>query len=373
MTSRSQHVLVVSKPLGPPWNDGSKNLARDLVEGLAELASRHRTTVFAPRTLDAAGPALGGTTTLRTASTKLGPEVIARMLVTLATERRAGLWHFFFAPNPRTSTVARALARARRRPTVQTVASAPPREADLASLLFGDRVVVLSRATELRALEGGFDRRRLLRIGATTRAPAPPTPGELGLVRRQHALSTDRFVVCFPGDLEHGSGADLLLDACARAQRRRELILVMACRAKTPRSRERRAELSVRAARAGVETRWVGETPMIHALLAASDLVALPTDTLYAKVDHPIVLLEAMHLGRPVLVTEGTAAFELAEDGGALGSPHEAAAVAAILDDLVDHRPAWLAAGARAAAAAAERTITGMARAYDSIYDELLA
>jgi glycosyltransferase involved in cell wall biosynthesis len=163
-----------------------------------------------------------------------------------------------------------------------------------------------------------------------------------------------------------------MLHACALARRRRDLVLVMACRAKSTQGAARRAALGARAQALGVSVRWVGETPAIHALLAASDIVALPTDTLYAKVDHPLVLLEAMHLGRPVLVSEGTSAFELAEEGGAIGARFDAEDLAVRLDALVDDPAARDAASAAAASHARGRSVAAMAQAYESLYDELL-
>src|SRR5690349_11903454 len=63
------------------------------------------------------------------------------------------LWHFVFAPNPRTGQVARSLRALRRVPIVQTVASPPRQFAGLSKLLFGDQVVVQSRATLDRLVE----------------------------------------------------------------------------------------------------------------------------------------------------------------------------------------------------------------------------
>ena len=163
----------------------------------------------------------------------------------------------------------------------------------------------------------------------------------------------------------------MLLDACAAMGARRDVTLLLACRDKTDRARAIRRELASRAVGRGLDVRMIGETPSIHALLAVSDVVALPTDSLFAKVDHPLVLLEAMHLGRPVLVSEGTSAHELAEEGGAIGVPMDPHAIAAALDHLVADEAARHEAGARARSHAASRTVRDMARAYDSIYEEL--
>lgn len=65
-----------------------------------------------------------------------------------------------------------------------------------------------------------------------------------------------------------------------------------------------------------------------HALVAAADVVALPSRDLYGKTDQPLALLEAMALGRPVLIASGSAAEELAEEGAALEVDLHAEAVA---------------------------------------------
>ncbi|MBX7197244.1 MAG: glycosyltransferase [Sandaracinaceae bacterium] len=357
-------VLVVSKPLGPPWNDGSKNLAGELARALVSLPT--------PREVHAFGPSpLEGILTHRVPSARLGRRTTLSMIATLATEHRAALWHFVFAPNARTSRAARSLSALRRRPTIQTLASMPASDVRLGDVVFGDRVVALSRAALARARAEGVAEERLALVPIAITPPPTPSPAEVARVIEAHDLAS-RFVVTFPGDLEHGRGADVIVEACGAMAHRADAILVLACRDKTPRARARREELEARARRASISLRVVGETPSIHALLAASDLVALPTDTLYAKVDHPLVLLEAMHLGRAVLVSEGTSAHELAEDGAAIGCPLDPGAIAAALDRLVTDRALSTSWGARARACVQGRRVEVMAQRYDSIYDELL-
>jgi phosphatidylinositol alpha-1,6-mannosyltransferase len=357
-------VLLVSKPLAPPWTDGSKNLSRELAEGAIALGARGMHG-FVPRGAaplpgliphSVPGPSLDRTTALA-------------MITTLASSRGVGLWHFVSAPTARTSHVARALAALRRRRTVQTIASAPRRDVRLADVVFAERVIVLSRETHARALAEGVEASRLRLVPIAITPPNAPSRDAVAAVRSAHALG-DRAVITFPGDLEHG-GADRLVEACARMAEREVITLVLACRDKSPRSRARREALVRRARAVGLDLRSIGETPSIHALLAASDVVALPTESLYAKVDHPLVLLEAMHLGRPVVVSSGTAAHELAEDGGAIGVAFEPDAIAAALDRLVRDlacREHW---SARARALVASRTVGEMALAHESIYSEL--
>lgn len=361
-------ILFVSKPVEPPWNDGSKTMVRDLAGALTRYvpvvmgarsgtftpASGRIERVYAP---GSAGHALGAGDALR---------VLAR----LALGARADLWHFFFQPNPRTSSAARAIAAVRARGVIHTVSSAPRPDLDLKRVLFADRTVVLSRATEHRLLAAGV--RGVVRI-APAIAPLPvPSEAERRVARDRFGLPRDAFVVVFPGDLERGEGAQLAIDALEELDG--DVVLAMACRAKTAASREAESALRARAARIGVAKRvhWIGETDRILSLLGAADVVVLPSRDLGAKVDLPIVLIEAMWSARPVIVARGSVAEELADDGGAVAIDTDRDALVAALrawrDDAERAR-----AGARARSAAFERHHPArVASRYEALYDEVL-
>ena len=150
-------VLFVSKPIAPPWNDGSKNLVRDVARNLV----RARATVLT--TADA--PSLGARVTMEpiyTAPGRFAPGLAqnARVVRRLLTGDAHDVWHFVFAPNPASSTVARVTSRTRRAigwkgRVVQTVASAPRSFDGVAQWIFGDVVVVVSEW-----MRGRLDRRR---------------------------------------------------------------------------------------------------------------------------------------------------------------------------------------------------------------------
>src|SRR6186713_38114 len=104
-------ILFVSKPVEPPWNDSSKNLVRDLALGM----QRYDALAFGRE---------GGETSLGRArlepvhpagKARFAPGLTdqLRVLLRLTLGKRADLWHFFFAPNPKTSSVARSVARLR--------------------------------------------------------------------------------------------------------------------------------------------------------------------------------------------------------------------------------------------------------------------
>lgn len=353
MGNERRRVLFVSKPVEPPWNDSSKNLVRDVD---AHLRSYLGTTMVSASNQGAAiygGPGKGG----------FAPALRenARVLRYLLKDRSHDLWHFFFAPNPRTGLAGHLTRSLRHVPSIHTICSAPKDFSAWRYSLFSDRVVVLSEHTETRLLKAGFPSERLRRI-----VPALPALEPLSAVERTNerdALGVDpnKPLVVYAGDLEFGGGAELCLDAC----RDMDVELVMACRSKTPRAAEVEKELRSRGGAI-----WVGETPRIHPLLGCADAVLLPGTSLYAKMDYPLVILEAMSMGQPVVVGAGTPAEELAE-GGALVCEPTARAVQSSIGAALSEGTAL---GVMGAAYVRERfAARHVAEQYEALYDEVLS
>jgi len=302
-------VLFVSKPIVAPWHDGSKNLVRDVASHLAVA----RATVM---TTPGAQP-IGDRVTMDPVYRDPGrfaPGVLAnaRVFDRLVRGDPLDVWHFVFAPNPASSAAGR-LARATRRvrgwggPVVQTIASAPRSFEWGRHLLFGDVVVALSEWTRARFVGAGADVDRFVVIPPC--AAPPPTPSEDAQRRARDALGIGPGpIFLYPGDYEVSRGADTVARAAPLIARAvPEARIVFACRPKTERAAAERARIELVLARANVAhcTVHAGEVPDLAPLLAASSVVLFPVDDLYGKVDLPLVLLEALALGVPLVLARG--------------------------------------------------------------------
>jgi phosphatidylinositol alpha-1,6-mannosyltransferase len=287
------------------------------------------------------------------------------------------LWHFVFAPNPASSNAARVAVGVRRvmgwrGRVVQTVASAPRDFTGVERLLFGDVVVAVSEWTRARLVGAGATAGRIRVIPPCARAPEEPHRDRVERARARYDLGTSR-VVLYPGDYEVSSGAATVAESARGLLREApDALVVFACREKTPRAAEARAALTAQLAAAGLgpRTRHVGEIDDLPALIAASSVVAFPVDDLYGKVDLPLVLLEALSLGVPLVLARGgpletltSAAFVEPADPAALAS-----SLAALLAD-PDARAAQAARGK----ALYKGTFTpeSVAARYDDLYQEL--
>ena len=366
-------IRLVGKPLAPPWRDSSKILARDLVLG---AAGRARFRALGVRGADPGLPHAEITPLFRTAGgygTSLGQQ--ARLfLYLLGPERGVDLWQFFFAPSPRSSRAARLLLRRHGRASVQTVVSAPldPRP----GLFFGDRVVVLSetRKQELEAL--GLQDVRVIPPGIQD--PGPIDDARIEAARQKLELGR-RPLVLFAGDWEFGAGWEEMLQAFTAVRTSAPgSCLVLACRDKTAAAASHRDEARRRSVEQGWgdDLRLAGEVGDMPALLAAADVVALPARSLMAKSDLPLVLLEAMALGRPLVVSDRPELLELI-DGGKAGVSVRAdqpGELAAALTGLLGSPRRCEALGAAARERfLARHEMNRMAEQYLALYQELLA
>lgn len=367
-------VLFVSKPVAPPWNDSSKNLARDIAGHLERhvpvlMGRRGQSNPIGRGRLEAIYPA--SVDGRFTPSLRSNLRVLGRLLLGPA----ADVWHFFFAPNPKSSAGGGLATRARHVPSVHTICSMPREEARLRHLVFADLTVALSRASYERFRQAGVADSALRVIPPCVPARQAPTETERTKLREALGLAEHAPVWIYPGDLEHGEGAEIALEGFA-AWNRADALLVMACRQKTNRAPPAQARLARLAMRWGIDTqvRWLGQTPQIQQWLAVSDFVVMVDQTAYAKMDYPLVVLEAMVLGRAVLVGKGTPCAELADEQGAWAVPVDGDALAQAIDRL-DTDPERRHALERSAHALAVSRFSppAVAAQYEVLYEEVRA
>lgn len=300
-------VLLVTKPIAPPMNDGSKVFARAL---LAHL-SPDSTTVLSTK---------AGRAALEEALDDRCPEVAAiyatggafsgRLLANL----RVFLWllcvryhfrtlHFFFAPNKLTNRAVRLLRLLSPKVRfVQTVMSRPRDYGLGKGLVFGHVVTASSEDTAAQLRQAS---------GANVVVVRPGSDGiARGLnqtdARARLGVSTAGTHLLFAGDIDEGEALDHLrgiVPALLRAHP--TLHFHFSIRTKHP-GTEDKGRAFIAETLADVRDRvsvWVDHAPFSE-LLDAQDAMLLPQEHLIAKIDAPLVVLESLARGCPVFMLD---------------------------------------------------------------------
>lgn len=320
-------VLMITKPLVPPWNDAAKNHARDIITACPQVRFRYMSAI--------GGQALP----LKHAKPEPVyslPEPLpfwnkARVFLRLLKPDEINLYHFFFTPNALSSGMGRlALAMKPHQPSALTVCSRPLEHPRLRHWLFADRTVCVSEATRALLLSAGVEEVSV--IPPAVPDVDVPTEEEIRRLRGLFGLPLDATIGLFAGDLEFGNAADTLLEALRGLGGLEPLHVVFCNRIKTPKARERLRWGRETIARHQLDRRVSILEPQadLNPLLKASDFLLLAPDTLYGKMDIPLVVLEGMSYAKPVILSKLPSLLEISPEGQAAcfvepGSPDELA------------------------------------------------
>lgn len=378
-----REVLMISKPMIPPWDDSAKNIVRSQLMHSSKYAYRILTPASAksmpmPGEFAELGSRLSLDPTYRGRG-DYSPGIAENARVFLRGLRRgnASIYHYFFAPNPMTSAAGRIQKTVARVKTVQTVCSTPRDFRHGKRLLFTDLVIVLSEHTRTQLEAAGVDPGRIRRVRPGIEPLSKPDNGQKIKAKLENGLDPDKRIVLFPGDYEFSSAAETVARAAPLIARSfHDVLVVFACRMKGRDSIEIQERLRKRLILDGYGDRvkFLGRVENMPALVGSSDVVLMPSESLYGKMDVPLVLLEAMAQEVPLILADAPPLDELLSMGVGVGIAHgDAQAVAEATRKLLS-RPIMAAEMGHLGAEAARNvfSVSAMARGIETIYDEVL-
>lgn len=245
-----------------------------------------------------------------------------------------------------------------------------------------DKYLSVSPGLTASYLEAGLpaDRIREIPNGVDAARFLPPSAAERQALRRQLDLPEDRPIVLFVGVMMPDKQPHLLFDAWLQMRRATgivsTLVFVGASNPKLYELADRLAErvrADADASGFGADVIFVPPTPVIEEYFRAADAFVMPS----VREGLPIVLLEAMACGLPVLASRLQGSTDtMIESGvdGLLVPPGDAAAFAAGLERLLSNPGEAARMGAAARRTVEDRyTIEHVAEQWLDAYQQLLA
>ena len=248
-------------------------------------------------------------------------------------------------------------------PLVVTVHNAPPATGP-GRVIHGALERLAARRSAAVTWVSGDLAARMRRAGApdagraVVAAPqtAPPDAAQTAAARADLG-GAGRPVVFAAGRLVAQKGFGVLIEAAARWQDR-EPVPLLAIAGTGPLA----GDLASQARAAGVGVRFLGWRADVPALLAAADVVVVPS----LWEGQPLIVQEALRAGRPVVASRAGGIPDLTgEDGALLVPAGDAAALAGAVRSVLDDR--GLAARLRAAATQRGAALPGATDAVDSV------
>lgn len=295
-------ILFVTRPIAPPWNEGSKNLTW-------QLASRM--TCHTPYLLTVQGKSLPSFS-----RELIEYPIYSEQKLTLTQKLRlfsflllrlppVDILHFFFVPTPLTSRLLSIVTRVHGKTAVQTIPSlptTPTSEATLKRLLFADSVVVYSRFTEDYLRQWHVPNVTRIPAGIETERFAHANPDvEL---RFRFNLPEDAILLLFSGEYSRLGSINVLMKILPEVIKKcPNCHFLIACRIliEDDIQVERQFKQYVADNNLEKQVHFVGEVSDFSALLKASDMFLFPVSEMTGKIDMPLTVLEAMAAGLPIV------------------------------------------------------------------------
>ncbi len=312
-------VLLATRPIVPPWDEASKNFAYFLGRTVTE----HELTLLGTR--DTSLPELPATVTLAPVylSAHFGFREKTDLFRYLRDKRGAfDITHYLFTPTRPNVGVIRTLTRPTAGKTIQTVATLRTdlySPATLKGLLFADHITVYTDATKKKLNDLGLTNVERIYPGIDLDHYQPRAKSQT--VLDTYELSTDDFLVVYPGEYTRLGATDWLVETLIRhftGAVAEPFVFHFACRIKNEADRLKREEIRRRFREADCLDRIRFDesdaTSDMAALYNTADVIAFPVGDLKGKFDVPLIIIEAYACGKPVILSDLDAFREFSND-----------------------------------------------------------
>lgn len=366
------NVLYISRPIAPPWNEGSKKLAWQLASGL----TRHQAHLLTVIDADLGEPTPFTTHPIYTDSS-LTVQQKGRLLRFLwQLPPNIDLLHAYFVPTPITSRLLCMVKKRHALPIIQSVPALPKlslSQAEARQLFCGDKTIVYTAETARVLKQLGVQSVVHVNTGIKTTdyqsAAASPT------LKNQLGIKPNEKILLYAGEYTRLGAVEWLrqllpqlLAACGDCH------FIFACRNLIPEDGTVKAGLQALVKKWRLENRihFLGEVDDFPGLLKLADLFLFPVTEMGGKIDTPLTLIEAMAAGTAVLATDISPLKDaFSEESIRLIPPHHnewliEETLALLNDDQARQKLAK-----RGQQFALERfSLSSMIAAYEAIYDE---
>ncbi|MEW5821783.1 MAG: glycosyltransferase family 4 protein [Cyanobacteriota bacterium] len=301
--SNFKDVLMVSKPVAPPWQDSNKNLTKNIIS----FVNNVRFHILTPKGYQFNKDNVVSEDIYQSTG-DYAPAIqqnLQALFYLITVNKEIDLFHFFFTPNPKTSLVLKHLTKFKNRPCIQTITSTPKIYKDLKNLFFADKIVTLSDFNKKNLEDKGLN--NIVRIYPGINLQELDNYDTNDSTFKEENNLQNNILILFAGDYEFSGANKTILESIPPiVSKYPQARFIFACRNKTEKAINIESELHQYAIDLGIEkyVMFIGTATDMLKVIRSIDICLFPVKSLYAKMDIPLVLLECMAYSKPLIITD---------------------------------------------------------------------
>lgn len=301
--SEADKVLLLTRPICPPWDEASKNFAYFLAKNVRGvdfgiLTCKEELNL---------GENVEQIPIYSSAKFNLKSK-LELLKFLRKDERLFSIFHLLFTPTRLNTFLIKFFSKIRNVRTIQTIATLREdlySDEKIRKNIFADAVITYSDHSKQKLESLGFQNVRRIYPGIDLEkySPAPKNLATLELFN----LDQNDFILTFPGEYTRLGGVDHIIEAFRKIEGRiKEAKLVLALRVKNKADFLKKKQIMKEIAGTELDGKIVftdtfSDMPKIYNL---SDVVLFPVSDLNGKFDVPLVVPESQACEKPVIVSD---------------------------------------------------------------------
>jgi len=303
----TKKILLVTRPIAPPWDEGSKNFAYYLAKNLAGFEINLMTKGILPElSANVHQHPIYTTSEIRDFNFS---QKLRALLFQFKTKGQFDINHYFFTPTKLNSFLIKYFLKSKKTKTIQTIASLRDdlwSTKDIKNLMFADLIITYSDYAKNKLNSLGFKNVKRVYPGIDLEKYQPQEKN-LKLMQEKNISPTD-FIINFSGEYVRLGAIDLVIDSFIEISKKiPEAKLSLAVRIKNEKDAQRKEDIMEKIRKNNLLEKvsffdnGKYAMPEVYNLC---DISIFPVQNMHGKFDIPLAVIEAMACEKPVILTD---------------------------------------------------------------------
>jgi len=292
---------MVTRPIGEPWNEGGKNLAYNIARNI----KNNKINLLVKNNFSNKVPKNIYLEKIYSSSNKRKVSFLdkLRLFIRLSLIDDLDCYHFIFTPEIYSSLFSRIILKLKNKKSIQTIPTLIENKKFINSLIFAEKIVVLSDYTRNFLINKGFENVIKINPGIDINL-FKPEKKDSKLINELNLKN--KFVILVPGELEPRRGTRVMLKSLINLRNSEIIFFIFSYRKDNNKKhlKEKKFIKSILNKYKINNFVFLEDFNNIKKLINISDIVVYPTLDMNEKQEIPMILLECLAMKKPVIITD---------------------------------------------------------------------